>query len=145
MSHIFDALQRSEAEQTGAEPLLTESTFAVATELLEAAERKRQAGGSANGSTANARKEIDSRELDSPELPSALDDFPSLPVSILPDSRLVAVGEKESLGAEKFRFLAVRLLHIHADRQHTDNAHESNPDNRQANGNLHHRKSRRAA
>jgi protein-tyrosine kinase len=116
MSHIFDALQRSEAEQAGAEPLLTESTFAVATELLEAAERKRQAAGSANGSTAHARKEIDPRELDSPEQPGAANDFPSLPVSILPGSRLVAVGEKESLGAEKFRFLAVRLRQLRQSR-----------------------------
>jgi len=112
MSHIFDALQRSEAEQSGAEPLLTESTFSVATELLEAAERKRQAAGRA----ANDRKEIDRREIDSPEQPGASDSFPSLPVSILPDSRLVSVGEKESLGAEKFRFLAVRLRQLRQSR-----------------------------
>ena len=39
MSHIFDALQRSEAERSGAEP----SSFALATELLQAAEEKMRA------------------------------------------------------------------------------------------------------
>src|SRR5580658_3104753 len=39
MSHIFDALQRAEAESTGAK----RPTFSLATELLEAAEQKMQA------------------------------------------------------------------------------------------------------
>jgi len=43
MSHIFDALQRSEAERAGAESSLAEpSTYSLATELLQAAERKRR-------------------------------------------------------------------------------------------------------
>jgi hypothetical protein len=45
----------------------------------------------------------------------AFEQFPSLPVSIPPDSRLVAVGEEGSLGAEKFRFLAVKFAALAAE------------------------------
>lgn len=107
MSHIFDALQRSENERAGTEPSLTES-FTVATELLQVAERKRRtAGGAAT---------IDRPALDRPEPADFLNQFPSLPVSLLPNSRLVSVGEEESLGAEKFRFLAVRLRQLRQSR-----------------------------
>jgi capsular exopolysaccharide synthesis family protein len=99
MSHIFDALQRSETERAGMDSELSESTFTVATELLQIAERKRRA---ANG-TAVVERESST---------AFLDQFPSLPVSILPNSRLVSVGPEGSLGAEKFRFLAVRLRQL---------------------------------
>jgi capsular exopolysaccharide synthesis family protein len=102
MSQIFDALQKSQAEHTGTEASRTESTFSVATELLEVAERK-------------WRGTIAPR-IDSPEHANSLPQFPSLPFSLRPDSRLVAVGEEESLGAEKFRFLAVRLRQIRQSR-----------------------------
>jgi capsular exopolysaccharide synthesis family protein len=103
MSHIFDALQRSEAERDGTEPSLTEaSTFSLATELLQAAERKRR------GVVVASSAPVDHSD--------SLDQFPSLPVSILPHSRLVSVGEEESLGAEKFRFLAVRLRQLRQTR-----------------------------
>jgi capsular exopolysaccharide synthesis family protein len=103
MSHIFDALQRSEAERSGGESSLTEpSTFSVATELLQIAERKRRSAATGNIAT--------------PSSAEVLDQFPSLPVSIRPDSRLVSVGEEESLGAEKFRFLAVRLRQLRQSR-----------------------------
>jgi capsular exopolysaccharide synthesis family protein len=45
-----------------------------------------------------------------------LEPFPSLPISVLSDSRLVSLSENESLGAEKFRFLAVRLRQIQQAR-----------------------------
>jgi capsular exopolysaccharide synthesis family protein len=116
MSHIFDALQRSENERAGTEPSLTE-TFTVATELLQVAERKRRTGG--GGATID-RSEIDRPEIDRPDLdrpePNFLNQLPSLPVSLLPNSRLVSVGEEESLGAEKFRFLAVRLRQLRQSR-----------------------------
>jgi capsular exopolysaccharide synthesis family protein len=103
MSHIFDALQRSAAERVGAEPSLTEpTTFSLATELLQVAERKRRGAGAASS--------------DVPEHSNSLDQFPSLPVSIPPNSRLVSVGEEQSLGAEKFRFLAVRLRQLRQNR-----------------------------
>lgn len=102
MSYIFDALQRSEAERAGTQPSLTESTLAVATELLEHAERKRRVSTST--------------VVDRPDAAEFLNQFPSLPVSLLPNSRLVAIGEEESLGAEKFRFLAVRLRQLRQSR-----------------------------
>jgi capsular exopolysaccharide synthesis family protein len=106
MSHIFDALQRSEAERGGAETredtFLREPAFTVATELLEIAERKRRTPSGA--------------VVDRLETADFLNQFPSLPVSLLPNSRLVSVGEDESLGAEKFRFLAVRLRQLRQSR-----------------------------
>jgi capsular exopolysaccharide synthesis family protein len=112
MSQIFDALQRSEAERAGSDTSLAEpSTYSVATELLHVAERKRRGTGAA----VIDNPEHDRSEHDRPEH-SALEQFPSLPVSILPNSRLVSVGEQESLGAEKFRFLAVRLRQLRQTR-----------------------------
>jgi capsular exopolysaccharide synthesis family protein len=113
MSHIFDALQRSEAETAGTEPFPTQSSatqpsaFPLATELLQAAERKMRAASGANGAAAASAPTIDRQDQS-----SILDQFPSVPVSILPQSRLVSVGAEESLGAEKFRFLAVRLRQL---------------------------------
>jgi capsular exopolysaccharide synthesis family protein len=103
MSHIFDALQRSETEPAGTEASLAEpSTFSIATELLQVAERKRRGTAPVN--------------VDSEDHSNSFEQFPSLPVSILPQSRLVSVGEEESLGAEKFRFLAVRLRQLRQSR-----------------------------
>lgn len=104
MSHIFDALQRSEAE-TETEPL-SESSFALATQLIEAAERKRRI-------TVTPTDRAEEQSLAEPCL---AEQFPSLPVSILPSSRLVSVAEEQSLGAEKFRFLAVRLRQLRQTR-----------------------------
>ena len=39
-----------------------------------------------------------------------------LRASIPQDTRLIVVGKEESLGAEKFRFLAVRLRHLRQSR-----------------------------
>src|SRR5208337_1155445 len=52
MSRIFDALQRSESEGAEAE----NSNFAVATELLEAAEQKLRLSGAAIGRSARDAK-----------------------------------------------------------------------------------------
>jgi capsular exopolysaccharide synthesis family protein len=108
MSHIFDALQRSEAGPAGAEPSTTEpATFSVATELLQAAERKRRGAGAPS---------LDRQDYDRQDHANSLQRFPSLSVSIPPNSRLVSVGEEQSLGAEKFRFLAVRLRQLRQNR-----------------------------
>ena len=85
MSRLFEALQRSESEKSGA-PFFQPPV--AATELLEVAEKERN----------------DFRE------------FKSLHVSLAPDNRLVCLTAKESLGAEKFRFLAVRLRQIQQTR-----------------------------
>ncbi len=105
MSRIFDALQRSESERSGKE----ESTFSIATELLQAAERKMY------GSNGNGKQHSD--QFDS-QIASAdaLEQCPVLSVAIPLENRLVAVGKEESLGAEKFRFLAVRLRQLRQTR-----------------------------
>jgi len=112
MSHIFDALQRSEAERTGdpADPLSLE------TELLKIAESDAVAQVdelSAKATSASAPA-FPSITAASPQNP--FEQFESLPVSLVPDGKLVVVTEKDSLAAEKFRFLAVRLRQLQQSR-----------------------------
>lgn len=110
MSHIFDALQRSESERSGTET----SSFSLATELLQAAEEKMRA---ADRNVPAAVTDVDGRSLETtPSFPTSLEQCPCLSVSILADSRLVSVEKEESLAAEKFRFLAVRLRQLRQSR-----------------------------
>jgi protein-tyrosine kinase len=87
MSRIFDALQRFGIEQTGVE---YQDAVSVATNVLEA-------------------EHTPGREAFS-EL--SLEDFPSLEVSVEPTGRLVFLTEPESLAAEKFHFLGVRMRQL---------------------------------
>ena len=121
MSHIFDALQRSESERTGTEV----SSFSLATELLQAAEEKMRTA-SANGQAASnngpAANEVDRSSPDQsipdqkPSFPVDLELCPCLSVAVPTDSRLVSIEKEDSLGAEKFRFLAVRLRQLRQSR-----------------------------
>src|SRR5271166_6286432 len=105
MSRIFDALQRSESERSGTE----DPTFSIATELLQAAERKMY------GSNGNGKQHSD--QFDSSTASAdALQQCPRLSVAVPTNSRLVSIEKEESLGAEKFRFLAVRLRQIRQTR-----------------------------
>jgi len=88
MSRIFDALQRSGAEQSGIE---YPDTISVVTKVFEAP----------------AAKETPA---------SASPDFPSIEVCITGPSRLVFLLEPESLAAEKFRMLGVRLRQLQQSR-----------------------------
>jgi capsular exopolysaccharide synthesis family protein len=108
MSNIFDALQRAELENSGSEgPTLT-----LASELLHAAEQKLRDSAPIVEQPAN-RDAFDS----DPAAPlEDLEHCPVLPVSLRDDSRLVSVGKEGSLGAEKFRFLAVRLRQLRHSR-----------------------------
>ncbi len=104
MSNIFDALQRSESDGSDGQS----STLTLATELLEAAEQKLRDSEVILEPPASPAS--DESVGSTPAAPSdELDRCPVLPVSIPEDSRLVAFGKEGSLGAEKFRFLAVRL------------------------------------
>jgi capsular exopolysaccharide synthesis family protein len=119
MSHIFDALQRSEAEQSGPEA----PALSIATELLQAVERK-----TAAERTTGVEPELDGqRELAverdiAPEVetrdssPTPFDQAPSLQVVVSPDSRLVCLVDRESIAAEKFRFLGIRLRQLRQNR-----------------------------
>ncbi len=104
MSHIFDALQRSESERSGCEP----SSFSIATELLQAADEKMR--------SADGQERSSPFDQNPPPPSDLLDQCPCLPVVIAPDSRLVSIAKEGSLGAEKFRFLAVRLRQLRQSR-----------------------------
>ena len=97
MSRIFDALQRSETERLG---VLPENALTLATELLQSAERE------------VAKPDVTPANSVNPDF----GDFRSLTISPSPDSRLICLTAKDSLGAEKFRFLGVRLRQMQQNR-----------------------------
>src|ERR1700694_953618 len=110
MSNIFDALQRAEGGNAADDG----SGLLLATELLQAAEQKMR------GSALSVAQHPSIEVFDAgPPAPASTDDLercPVLPVSIRDESRLVSVAEEGSLGAEKFRFLAVRLRQLRQNR-----------------------------
>src|SRR6266566_2042097 len=111
MSNLFDAFQRSEAEVAGLEG----SGFELATELLRAAELKIR--GPVVG--LDPERTLDTREETPAAAPASTEDLercPLLAVSIREESHLVSVADEGSLGAEKFRFLAVRLRQLRQNR-----------------------------
>jgi len=111
MSNIFDALQRAELEGSGDHA----STLTLATELLQAAERKfRESGAIVEQAASPASEDAFDSAPSSPL--GDLERCPVLPVSIHDESRLVSLGKEGSLGAEKFRFLAVRLRQLRQSR-----------------------------
>jgi capsular exopolysaccharide synthesis family protein len=106
MSHIFDALQRSEAERSGVD--LPE--LSLATELLQSAERAKRAEEVGEAPVAFAPVELESEPLNQAQ------EFASVPVSIHNESKLVSLVDKDGLAAEKFRYLAVRLRQLQQNR-----------------------------
>ena len=121
MSRIFDALQRSGAEQSGVEyPDMMSVTAAV----FEA-EREPQAMEK-NISVAVEELPLETQPVPTKSKPVAKPSglehfveslsFPSLEVSNAPGSPLVFLNQPESLAAEKFRFLSVRLRQIRQNR-----------------------------
>jgi capsular exopolysaccharide synthesis family protein len=137
MSRLFDALQRSEAERTGVDlPVLS-----AAIELLQIAEREATVRGetAVQAETAVQPEFVANREAPVPlqtaaatpaaaKSPTAaelstndtgvaqLSQFQSLRVLAHPPSRLVCLADKESLAAEKFRFVGVRLRQLQQRR-----------------------------
>jgi len=135
MSYIFDALQKSEAERSG----LDKKALAEATEVLQIAERQaaaeREAGLSnssgnalAPGGDGQARQQPLTATADiETDVAAAVADwtdaeidqfaqFQRLRIMVPPQSHLVSITEKDSLAAEKFRFLAVRLRQMRQTR-----------------------------
>jgi len=97
MSRLFEALQRSEPQTFDFDFTLPEPPVS---EVLKVAEAERPKPTESEAPNA--------AETQMPEFGQ----FPSLPVSLSPGTRLVSLAGRESLGAEKFRFLAVRLRQI---------------------------------
>jgi len=117
MSRIFDALQRSGTEESGIE---YPDMVSVATEVFESP-RGRAPADAAVEDNAPAVQPFSARdplpETTSPAIATnsfAL--FPSLEVSVARSSRIVFFTEPESLAAEKFRFLGVRLRQMRQSR-----------------------------
>ncbi len=137
MSRIFDALQRSGTEQSGIE---YPDLVSVVTEVFEAPREQRPLAESATileppvqptpvqpvfvqpvavqppaaqpAVVQTTTTEPFTKEVrgDGPV------DFPSLEVSVTPSSKLVFLTEPDSLAAEKFRFLGVRLRQLQQHR-----------------------------
>ena len=114
MSRIFEALQRSESERSGT-PL---APPALATELLQVVEREASALAPKNfPATEGAPQDFAEKDFDENDFANNdLSQFQSLPVALPPDSKLICLTAPESLGAEKFRFLGVRLRQLQQTR-----------------------------
>lgn len=136
MSHIFDALQRSEAGRRNPK---TAASVTV-TELLEHAERQALLQWEAEADSADGREHNITEAVYS-EVPQAMapedvartvfakdeaardneaakvfDLFEAVETSPPEKSRLVSLKDKESPAAEAFRLLKVRLRHLRKDR-----------------------------
>jgi capsular exopolysaccharide synthesis family protein len=134
MSHIFDALQRSEAERAGSNG----SARPAATELLERAEQQAMLRWKAEvlgerSEAAPAERDMSSAPGSAPVRAAAENNVETAPANaeerarifaqIRPLesdrpllSRLVAVTDSDSAAAEAFRLLAVRMRHLRRDR-----------------------------
>jgi capsular exopolysaccharide synthesis family protein len=138
MSHIFDALQKSASEDTD----LDLPSALLATQVLEATERKtaslrasaaileKPSLPAEMAALAGVRDSLDAAlsrsSVTEPAAPievpggqpavDQFNQFQNLKVLVPPQSRVVCVTDKDSLAAEKFRFLGVRLRQLQQTR-----------------------------
>jgi protein-tyrosine kinase len=122
VSRIFDALQRSGTELSGTE---YPDMVSVAREVFEAPSNREPASAVPSNVTEAVSGEVVATQLEQ-VLPAELNTrkisekvlqgFPSLQVSVTASSRLVCFTEPDSLAAEKFRFLGVRLRQLRHHR-----------------------------
>jgi capsular exopolysaccharide synthesis family protein len=138
MSHIFDALQRSEAERSG----VARPSSVTAAELLECAEHQALLQWEGESISArSSRRECTNAGLEfvtpaiqpedlaqetsgiriseaggSTEYAKAFESFQAVEASLFADNRLVCLTDKGSPAAEAFRLLKVRLRHLRKDR-----------------------------
>jgi capsular exopolysaccharide synthesis family protein len=119
MSRIFDALQRSGAEQSGVEYEDMVSMAAVLESQREPVSAASVAVQEFVPATETLRESSSLSETATPtaEGISSPLSFPSVPVSAQPSEKLVFFSQPESLAAEKFRFLGVRLRQIRQTRR----------------------------
>jgi capsular exopolysaccharide synthesis family protein len=121
MSHIFDALQKSEAARSGIEVdtlaellQIADPAAALQPETQEAPPMVPQMLAQLEAPQPQQQAAQESKAVTTPAGP--FDQFESLPVTLLPDSKLVSLTQKDSLAAEKFRFLGVRLRQLQQTR-----------------------------
>src|SRR5271157_5124729 len=111
MSQIFDALQRTEAKRSGMDP----AKLTSAAELLEIAERQ-TVQVTVGGEPRECDQHTGSGEQTAKPDVGQWAQFPSAQVMVGPQSKLVCMTDEDSLAAEKFRFLGVRLRHLQQKR-----------------------------
>jgi capsular exopolysaccharide synthesis family protein len=110
MSRIFEALQRSESERL-------EFAFPEPASVAMLQEAEKEVAPLEPAKVAEPVKAADSaRAAEGAKPASAAEEFPSVQVAPTAMSRLVSLTSKESLGAEKFRFLGVRLRQMQQAR-----------------------------
>jgi capsular exopolysaccharide synthesis family protein len=113
MSHIFDALQRSGTERSG---VVYSDVVSVVTKVFEG--HPEVPNSERNATAASMVTEVPAVELPTPEEVvqvgegQTLTEFPSADVHLNRSSKFVVATEPESLAAEKFRFLGVRLRQL---------------------------------
>lgn len=119
MSLIFEALQRSETERSGA----LRPTLAPASEVLRLVElRVAEERKSASLETAEAARPTEA-SAPSPSGPRPLPppplfpDFATLKCEGAEEAKLVSLSNDNTLVAEKFRFLGVTLKHLQHERK----------------------------
>ena len=120
MSRIFDALQRTGVEQSGVE---YPDVISVITEVLELPLKPEPAPAVPESRDAISEPDLAAAFAVPPAETVAqtpvtqdLPEFPSLDLSLVPSTRLVIFTEPDSLAAEKFRFLGVRLRQMQQSR-----------------------------
>jgi capsular exopolysaccharide synthesis family protein len=117
MSRVFDALQRSGAEQSGVE---YPDMMSMVAEVFEAPTKTPPNEAPASEVAPSfAVPALASPQIELPQeatTKAALENFPTLNVRVEASSRLVFFTEPDSLAAEKFRFLGVRLRQLRQSR-----------------------------
>lgn len=108
MSQIFDAMQRSEAERSGTDP----AELSAAADLLEAAERQVVQFATEGDRPPENQQQTENDRRTHKARVDQFSQFQTVRVLVSPQSKLVCITEQESLAAEKFRFLGVRLRHL---------------------------------
>lgn len=117
MSRLFDALQKSSSEQSGVE---YPDLISMVSEVFEA-EHPAPPDAAIIPELAGLPQIADLQNLvheteTEVGTPTATPQFPSLNISVAPTSRFVFFTEPDSLAAEKFRFLGVRLRQLQQNR-----------------------------
>lgn len=136
MSRIFDALQRSESERSGVDT----ATLPQGPDLLRRAERAATSNWDASGarvepetnnvvvedervepsvisiSPASAQPLLHSKDQSADQRPDVLSHCRTLEISMLPQSRLVCLTDRENPTAEAIRLLGVRLRDLRQTR-----------------------------
>jgi capsular exopolysaccharide synthesis family protein len=113
MSRVFDALQRSGSEQSGIE---YPDMMSMVTQVFESPQAPPSEAPQGPASADPSMIAVTTTAATAAAALGPLDTFPTLKVRVPANSRLVFFTEPDSLAAEKFRFLGVRLRQLQQTR-----------------------------